>query len=219
MRLLSLLPQLGPVISVVPGIRDHFSQQYAIGRLQKLFEALEEEVRRQGKTIEDVKQQLESPEALESLIRVVNVTIQVSSEWKIEKFGILLGYKAASHDKKDWDETSALIEDLNRLTQADIETLQLLAQFQSNSVKQHPTTLDYNDLVASMKNIHAEVDARKIGRGEFYARAFRLIGFGLAVPLNWNPTALSPEDQGVAATVRGIRLISIIAPAHADAAA
>jgi hypothetical protein len=216
MKLLALLPQLGPVISVIHGIRDHFSWEYAIRRLERLFNALETEVLRQGKTVEGIKEQLETPEALDSLIRAVNVTIQISNEWKIEKFGELLGYEAASDDREGWDEASALIDDLNRLTQADIETLRLLVHFQSKCVKEHPTTIDYNDLVASMKEILTEVDARKIARGEFYSRAFRLVGFGLAVPLNWNQFALAPEDQALAATVRGVRLIKIVCKEAGD---
>lgn len=211
MKLLSGLAPVGPVISIIQGLRDHFSWKYAIRRLEILFKALEEEVRRQGKTTEEVKERLETPEALESIIRAVSITVQTSNEWKIERFGEVLGYEAASGDKRGWDEASALIDDLSRLTQADIATLELLVLCQGNVVRQNPSTADYNDLVSSMKHILAEVDARKIGRSEFYSRAFRLIGFGLAVPLNWNASALGPEDQAIAVNVRGLRLARIIA--------
>ncbi len=210
MKLLSGLAPVGPVISLIQGLRDHFSWKYAIRRLEILLRALEEEVRRQGKTIEEVKERLETPEALESIIRAISITVQTSNERKIEQFGAVLGYEAASGDLKGWDEASALVEDLSRLTDEDVNILGLLVHHQSGFVESSPSERQYNNLVQSMRQIFSELERRHIGRGDFYSHAFRLIGFGLAVPLNFNPSAMGPQDQGVAVTLRGVRLMQIL---------
>jgi hypothetical protein len=210
MKLLSGLAPVCPVISIIQSLRDHFSWEYAIRRLEILFKALDEEVRRQGKTIEEVKERLETPEALESIIRAVSITIQTSNEWKIEQFGAVLGHEAASGDPKGWDEASALVEDLSRLTDEDVKILGLLVHHQSEFVESSHSERQYNNLVQSMKQIFSELEHRHIGRGDFYSHAFRLVGFGLAVPLNFNPSAMGPQDQGVAVTLRGVRLTQIL---------
>jgi hypothetical protein len=210
LNLLSALPTVGPAVAVVQGLREHFSTRREIHRLQVLFEALEGEVRRQGKTLAEVQAEIQTPEALDSIIRTVNITVQISNEWKIENFGTVLGYEAASHDRKGWDEASALVEDLAQLTDEDLGTLSLLVRHQSEFAKSNLTTHDYNNLVASMRAVFAEVDKSSVGRGEFYSHAFRLVGFGLAIPLNFNPSAMGPQDQGIAVTVRGVRLMRIL---------
>ena len=210
MGLLSLLPQLGPVVSVVQGLREHFSTRRAVQRLQVLFDSLEKKVRELGSTLEDVRAQMEKPEALDSIIRTVNITLLISNEWKIEQFGAVLGYEAASGDPKGWDEASALVEDLSRLTDEDVNILRLLVHHQSEFVESSPSERQYNNLVQSMRQIFSELERRHIGRGDFYSHAFRLVGFGLAVPLNFNPSAMGPQDQGVTVTLRGVRLMQIL---------
>ena len=210
MYLLSLVPTTGPVAAIIQGLREHFSSSRAVHRLQVLFDALEATVRRQGKSLDDLRAQIGNPRAVESIIRAVEITVQISNEWKIENFGKILGSQAASGDSDGWDEASALVEDLSRLTDDDIKALEVLVRHQSNFVKLNPTTHDYNNLVASMRAIFQELDSKSVGRGEFYSHAFRLIGFGLAVPLNFNPSAMGPQDQGVGVTLRGVRLMKIL---------
>ncbi len=210
MYLLSLVPQTGPVAAIIQGLREHFSSLRAIHRLQALFDALEATVRRQGKSLDDLRAQIGNPRAAESIIRAVEITVQISNEWKIENFGKILGSQAASGDSDGWDEASALVEDLSRLTDDDIKALEVLVRHQSHFVKLNPTTHDYNNLVASMRAIFQELDSSRVGRGEFYSHAFRLIGFGLAVPLNFSPSAMGPQDQGVGVTLRGVRLMKML---------
>jgi hypothetical protein len=210
MNLLSALPSVGPAVAILQALREHFSTRRALQKLQVLLDALEREVRRQGKTLREVQARIETPAALGSIVRAVNITVQVSNELQIERFGTVLGYEAASNGPQHWGEASAMVDDLSRLTEEDVKTLALLVRHQSEFVKSGPTTQDYNNLVASMRAVFTEVDKSSLGRGEFYSHAFRLVGFGLAVPLNWNQLAMGPQDQGIAATLRGVRLARIL---------
>ena len=47
-------------------------------------------------------------------------------------------------------------------------------------------------------------------RNEFYSRASRLTGFGLAIQLNWPKVSLAPYEQGFAITARGVRLVELL---------
>lgn len=219
-RNLGLELSLG-VLTVVPGmvgitatvlniLRNHFSTKAMAERAQLLLDALERKVRALEGRISDVENRLKSPEFAEAYVAVANIAIFTANPEKIRDFGSILGYEAASNDQKGWDEASALVADLSRLTNQDLEVLRMMVQFQGDKVRDNPSDSEYHMMLTEFAKVREEATGRGIPRYDLYAHAERLSGFGLAHPLNWNKTSWGPQDMGFAPTPKGKRLLQIL---------
>jgi hypothetical protein len=217
-------PALGLMIKVLTGVpggiglaskiadvlRGHFSSREMGERLQLLYDALETMVRRLGRRISDIEATLESAEFAQAFVGVANIAILTANPERIRQFGSILGYEAASTDNKGWEEATALVDDLSRLTDRDLEVLRLMIHFQGDKVRDNPTDSEYHLMAAEFSKVRDEAVKRGLSRYELYARALRLSGFGLTHPLSWNQTAYGPQDMGFGPTPRGKRLLGVL---------
>jgi hypothetical protein len=211
LRVLSAVPgPFGLAAQIGDVLRNHFSAKTMAERAQVLFDGLERMVRRLDKRITDVEARLDNPEFAQAYVTVANIAVFTASNERIEQYGQLMGYEAASDDRKGWDEAAALVEDLSHLTDADLEGLRLTVNFQGDKVRDNPSDSEYHLMLTEFINVREEAARRGQSRYELYARALRLSGFGLAHPLNWNQSEWGPQDMGFAPTPRGKRLVRIL---------
>jgi hypothetical protein len=215
LKLLTSLPgKAGLLFKIGEVLRSHFSTKVMSERLNILFDALEGMVRRfQQETerrLSAVEDRLNSPEFAEAYVNVANIAIFTANPQKIREFGSILGYEAASNDAEGWDEAAALIADLSRLTESDLEVLRLMVKLQGGNVRENPNDAEYNLMSAAFGQVRDEWVRQGKSRYELYSHALRLSGFGLANPLNWNQSSWGPQDMGFAPTPRGKRLVEIL---------
>lgn len=211
LKMLSALPGgTGLVIKLAEVLRAHFSTQAMGERLRLLFDALERMVRKLDRRMSDVEKKLDRADFAQAYISVANTAIFTADPERIRQFGAILGYEAASDDSRGWDEAAALVADLSRLADADIEVLRIMVELQGEKIRDNPTDAEYHMMLTEFSKVRDEAVQKGLSRYELYARALRLSGFGLAHPLNWNQTAWGPQDMGFAPTPRGRRPISIL---------
>lgn len=191
-------------------LRNHFSAAAMAERSQLLFDALERMVRKQEERLSDVEKRLDSAKFAEAYVTVANIAIFTADPSRIRQFGSILGYEAASNDSKGWDEAAALVADLSRLSDDDLEALRIMVHFQGDKVRDNPSDLEYHLMLSEFSKVRDEATRRGLSRYDLYARAERLTGFGLCHPLNWNQTAWGPQDMGFAPTPKGVRLVKIL---------
>ena len=85
-----------------------------------------------------------------------------------------------------------------------------MVQFQGDKIRENPDDAEYGMMLTEFAKVREEAVRKGLTRYELYAHALRLSGFGLAHPLNWNPSAWGPQDMGFAPTPRGKRLMNIL---------
>jgi len=211
LKVLSAIPDgFGLAAAIFDMLRNHFSAKAMHERMQVLFNAIEGMVRRLDKKVSNIETRLESSEFAQAYVSVANIAIFTVDSERIRQFGSILGYEAASSDSKGWDEAAALVADLSSLAETDLQALRLMVNFQGGQVRENPSDAEYGLMSAEFTRVRDEATRLGIPRYEFYARALRLSGFGLAQPLNWNQTSWGPQDMGFAPTPRGKRLIQIL---------
>ncbi len=211
LKMLSALPGgTGLMVKLAEVLRAHFSTHAMGERLRLLFDALEKMVRKLDRRMSDVEKKLDSADFAQACISVANIAIFTADEERVRQFGSILGYEAASGDGKGWGEAAALVADLSRLTDADIEVLRMMVQFQGDKIRDNPSDTEYHMMLMEFSKVRNEAVQKGMSRYELYARALRLSGFGLAHLLNWNQSEWGPQDMGFAPTPRGKRLMTIL---------
>jgi hypothetical protein len=211
LKVLTAIPgQIGLAANILNILRNHFSTKTMAERAQLLFDGLERMVRRLEKRVSDVEGRLDSPEFAQAYVSVANIAILTANTARVEQFGSVMGYEAASEDQKGWDEAAALVADLSRLTDSDLGALRLMVHYQGDKVRDNPSDAEYHLMLTEFAKVRAEAIQQGISRYDLYARALRLSGFGLAQPLNWNLSEWGPQDMGFAPTPRGKRLVRIL---------
>ena len=163
----------------------------------------------------DVEKKLDNADFAQAYLNVANIAIFTAELGRIREFGSILGYEAASSDNRGWDEAAALVADLSRLTDADIEVLRMMVRFQGDKIRDNSTDAEYHMMATEFARVREEAAQQGQSRYDLYARALRLSGFGLAHPLNWNQYAWGPQDMGFGPTPRGKRLVDILQKSEA----
>lgn len=211
LKLLSSLPgTTGLLFKLSEVLRSHFSTKAMSERLELLFDALERMVRRLDRRMSDVEERMDNREFAEAYVNVANIAIFTADPERIREYGSILGYEAASNDNRGWGEAAALIADLSRLTDSDLEVLRLMVRFQGDKVRDNPSDGEYHLMSTEFVKVREEWAKHSQSRYELYDHALRLSGFGLVHPLNWNQSAWGPQDMGFAPTPRGKRLVEIL---------
>jgi hypothetical protein len=71
-------------------------------------------------------------------------------------------------------------------------------------------SMNPNEFTVSWKELLARVDELQISRDDWDARCGRLAGFGLAAPVQPNPTRAGNEGMCFRVTGRGVRLLELL---------
>jgi hypothetical protein len=210
LKALSLIPGVGVPITLADAIRSHFSSQKALERLKVFSEAVIEEVRKHDRELSEIKAKIGTADFAQVFLASANIVVFTPNVTRIRQFGWILGYEATSEDEEGWDEAASLVDDLSRLTEKDLDALRIMIRFQGEHVRDVPTPQEHDALENAFKNvIRAAVDSG-MSNYEFYGRALRLSGFGLARPITGKLTLWAPQDMVFGPTPRGKRLVEII---------
>lgn len=199
---------LHPFAGVVNAIRNHFSRSGAEARTLTLLNVFEDTIRRHERTLEELRDRIESPQFLTALTDAVTESIRTASQEQIARFGTILGNAAV--EAEDPSETAAFIRDLARLTELDITALRILYRVQKDVVSAGPVPTDPNPYTERITGVLEAVDAANISRDDFYARCSRLTGFGLALEVSRNTMRQKPGDHCYRITARGHRLLQLM---------
>ena len=79
--------------------------------------------------ISDVEKKLDNAAFAQAYLSVANIAIFTADAERIRQFGSIFGYEASSSDGRGCDEAAALVADLSRLTDANIEVLEMMVRF------------------------------------------------------------------------------------------
>lgn len=211
LRVSAAIPGIGSFVAPFDAIQQYRSFKDFRLRVDAYIKGLVETVRTLSGDVEEIKNRFKDEECRQTFVRGIVETAQALNSDRALIFGRIFGTELVSTNPV-WDETAALIRDLNQLTDSDVEALRLLFEFQSALVKQAKLPSDdprYDRLHETVHPLLREVAKRGHSRHEFYSRVSRLTGFGLAIQLNWPQVSLPPE-QGFAITARGVRLIELL---------
>ncbi len=202
LKLLTSLPgKAGLLFKIGEVLRSHFSTKVMSERLNILFDALEGMVRRcQQETerrLSAVEDRLNSPEFAEAYVNVANIAILTANPQKIREFGSILGYEAASNDAEGWDEAAALIADLSRLTESDLEVLRLMVKLQGGNVRENPNDAEYNLMSAAFGQVRERMgEAGKVSVRAILSRV-ATVRFWFGESAQLESEFLGPTGYGV----------------------
>lgn len=214
--ILDVAGSLHPFAGVANAIRNHFSGNGAKDRTKALLEVIEQCLREQDADLHRIRDRMESPEFVHSLIVAVTEAIRSPDPQQIVRFGAVLGH--AVTDGVDLSEAAAFVRDLAQLTEADLQAINILYKVQGPLVDAPVVTTDVNRYTESVNEVFAAVDAARIPRDDFYARCSRLHGFGLALEVQRNEVRYGPADHCFRLTKRAATLVRLLRGIGASAA-
>jgi hypothetical protein len=212
LRVSAAIPGIGAFVAPFDVIQQYRSFEDFRHRVDAYIAAFVETVRKLSGDVEDLRSKFQNQEARQAFVRGIAETAQALTVERASDFGRIFGTELASTNPI-WDETSALIRDLNQLTDSDVEALRLLFRHQWRLVKLTKASFDESGYDQLLKTVHGLLEEYIRGgrsRNEFYSRASRLTGFGLAIQLNWIQARLGPHEQGFAITPRGMHLVEML---------
>lgn len=206
--ILNVAGSLHPFAGVVSAIRTHFSVQGANDRTKALLDVIEQCVREHEGDLRQVRERMESPEFVHSLIVAVTEAIRSPEQRQIVRFGAVLGH--AVTDGTDLSEATAFVRDLAQLTEADLQAIHILYNVQKELVDAPTVTTDANPYTETIRYVLSAVDVARISRDDFYARCSRLNGFGLALEVQRNEGRFGPADHCFRLTKRAATLVRLL---------
>ena len=132
---------------------------------------------------DEIVSRLATPEGTEALIVAVERVVRTQNQKRIRRFAQVLGTSVAE-DSPDWEETQALLYDIERLTEQDFAVLTKMASAERR-------------------------DLGKTGTAgpEFWSRCARLTGFGLVTAMHGTSISVLPRPSP-----RGARLADMLTP-------
>jgi hypothetical protein len=216
--------ELHPFASMVNAVRNFFSKRQAEERVKALLQALEWYVRENERRIEDLSDQINAPEFIETLLVATRETLHTANVAKIKRFARVLGHELISDsDARSYEDAAAYIRTLSELGEADIETLALIAAFQAY-VSSGEALSSYKSnwgwlFWGMMKGIYGEIEKQSIPFDEFRSRCSKLNGYGLLHKVSnssgtwWdsgNDASFEIESAGYYIAQKGKKLIHIL---------
>jgi hypothetical protein len=201
-------------------VRSRILGDYGLERVGALLNALQGEfhrdqqrVEKAQRDIETLKEKINSPEFVDSLVLAADEAQRTQSEQKIECLGTVLANALLSEDDEivAGDDLVGYIRDLSSLTEGDVQALQFLGDVFKDPIRQRPEMDDPNEFTMLMGSYLRGIAAMSVHHDNFYSRCSRLTGFGLATEVERSPTRMALKDHCFRPTRRGLRLIKLLA--------
>ena len=196
--------QLVPLVGLINAIRTHFSRKAAAERVEMLLSALQAEFRQ-------YESKIQSPEFIAALLEAVEQSIRATNQKRIHHIAAVIRGSLCLADEVDWEEISALIADLAKLTDHDLKVLNVLVSVYPDGPPKSGAAVSGVYTKRLPRLIKAYNDAG-FGWDEFYSHAARLAGFGLALEVIPNHEKTISEDSNYCfrPTGRGWHLIRLL---------
>jgi len=201
-------------------VRSRILGDYGLERVKALLSALQEEFQRDRQRLEKaqleievVKEKINSPEFVDSLVLAADEAQRTRSERKVERLGVVLANAllAEDYDAVAGDDLVGFIRDLSSLTEGDVKALQFLAHLFRDQIRERPEMDDPNEFTMLIGSYLRGIAGMNVHPDDFYSRCSRLTGFGLATEVGRNPTRMAPKDHCFRPTRGGLRLLKLLA--------
>jgi hypothetical protein len=206
----SWIPHIGGKIKqALDLIRGHDKDS----RLDFLTTAIVEQLEAQGRSVDDIVARLDTPQFLRTLTVGIERIFFGASERKARRFAaVITDTVIKDTTEQGFEDAASFIRALDELSEDDIKVLKHLYNHQSHRVnEQH--AMPYNEFFQGNEMRNMLMDARNLGMqmDEFYSRTNRLIGYGLALPLDKAHGSMGdPNDFALRMTLLGKRLVDML---------
>jgi hypothetical protein len=129
---------------------------------------------------------------------------------KTRLYGTLVGNQFA-RPSLPWDEIDTILQDLQRVSAADLDVLEILGSAQAHLADKQGQMSHKAAAYSEAHNVVlGKAGAAGLPREEFYSRCSRLAGFGVAAEVPRNPSIVSPDDYHYRLTTRGLSLLRLL---------
>ena len=199
-----------PFIGAVNAIRQYAASNATRERFESLIREILEVIRNLGRDTDSLKEKIESPAFIQTLIVATERTIRTANREKIKRFAAVLGYELANdRDEGEWEDVEAFIRALDEIGEADITVLSYLHQFQAEFFHDDEL-IDYNLIFGNMGQLLGNIAGTGMSKDEFYARCAKLGGYGLVLNVERRKDVVPPGDYSYRLTKLGNRLVTML---------
>jgi hypothetical protein len=216
LKVVGLFDPVAGLLSVVRGV---FQQDAVIQRQQVCLDAVvtahrEESERVSGleKTVQEIRRDLDilaqRLEFRRALVTAVTLSAFAADDQRAFTLGGIVGRQTAQQSV-EWEECEAFLQDVARVTEADLRVLEILADVQGDLANRGHMPLLPNEYRSRLSLLLVRAD-RSFPREDFYSRCARLSGFGLAMEVPRVNTAVGPSDHCFRVTSRGLQLLVLL---------
>jgi hypothetical protein len=210
-RILKLASPVSFEAKIITTLLEVFSTDAKGERVNALLMALEKVVRRNEENLEKIDTLIRSPQFVETLLVAVHESLNTINLNKVERFAHVLGNTLCREkEETNWEETAAFIRDLAQLTEEDIIALRILDDVTGDLARSLSNLHTPDPFTRINKELLIEIHKRGVHPDDFYSRCSRLSGFGLTLPVAFNPSQMSPGDYCFRFTLRGLRLLVLL---------
>jgi hypothetical protein len=154
------------------------------------------------------------PDAEEAIVVAFQRASNAARLDKARTYGQIIGGTAVA-DAPNWQEAVQFIRDVEQFTDADVKALKRMWRFQRMSYQEMAGTLrtmssDANEYTKDWRQVVDGAAKEGIARDDWYAECGRLTGFGLALPVQSNPSYQGPDAMCYRLTGRAVRLLALL---------
>jgi len=207
-----------PPVALAKIIYDHFQNVNRYNRIEYLLEAvrlglkqLETQVGANGEKVKEMRAKMETPQFQEAVITACEEAAREINTQRIERLAAVL---ANSVTPSRWspanEDVATLIRDLAQLGNRDIQVLGKLGLAFGGLMQNDPKFpsrlfTDNNESLDRIVRQESDPD-------EFYSTCGRLMGFGLAVDVEWPRNYTPAHERCIRPTRRGLALLEYLKP-------
>jgi hypothetical protein len=214
---ISLSGVVFPPAAILKILTDQFSNaerakriRYVLDALALKLKELERQMGEDRERIRSLKAYVESQRFREAAATACDEAARAADIGKVERMAkVLAGSLTPTRFSSADEDVASLIRNLAELGDRDVEALGKLGLafgglMMTNSAWPNDLFTDNNSAFERI------VGTSAIEADDFYATCMRLIGFGLAVEVQWKPTRMQPHERCIRPTRRGLALLAYL---------
>jgi hypothetical protein len=205
-----------PPTAILKTLRNQFAFSKGFERIEHVCRVLESEVKRmevhlstEQDKMERLQTRLESPQFGEAIGLACEEALRTTNLKRVECLArVLAGSLTPTRWSSKDEDVATLIRDLAQLSDRDLDVLGKLSLAFGAVMVRHPelSSNTFTGNNAALDRIVQEAGDSE----EFYSACGRLIGFGLAVEVEWPMNHTAPHGRCIRPTRRGLALLAYL---------
>ena len=201
-----------PVIgSIINSVMERMTGAEKDARLNFLTTAILEQIESQGASIDDIKERLEEPNFFPLLAASIERVLFLANKQKIKRFATIIADTAAHQTStQEIEDATFFIKALSELSEDDIRVMSYFYRHQASIVNDGDMPRDVFFDTAKMRILWEGMGELKMQPDYFYARCYRLSGYGLMMPLERQIGNGPPNQLYFRITLLGKKLGSLL---------
>jgi hypothetical protein len=203
-------------IDLIRGDEKNSRLEFLLTAIVEVLDDHEKAAEGQHNSIEEIKNnikvRLDTPEFMQTLAVAIERLFFLANERKTKRFAAVLGSTVINEtSEQEFEDAAFFIRALDELSEDDIKVLSYFYKHQVKIVQEgHAMTYREFFDTASMRLLWEGIGELGMQRDYFYARCYRLTGYGLMLPLE-RPVGHGTSDQlYFRMTLLGKRLVEIL---------